>query len=249
MNPDPNDSIDELLILEGKFQDDYKKMNKYILLFKKIRKIINSYPKITGLQINLSREKTAILSILPFSFIISIKFRQYLLYLNVDPSISISLNDLKEYNKLFSEYPFVWGSILVWNDEKLSSILLNATDLHGPLEGVLNSIKTSIQPFREILDVIIDTSNIANSVIKPEREEQTEKKQLNLINEFEKALNGSFDRFKSKRFRGKKQELFNTISDKNLEKIKTLFSDFFMNRISSDDLRKKFNNYLKRLVK
>lgn len=242
-------------MFDNKYSDLEKRIKKSQKKDDELFEIIDFYTRITE-SFKDFKEKIKIIEIKPklrnlkednysfdyINYIITVSYKEYLVFLKNDKPKNISNEDLELFFKIFSQNRAKNGLIIIWNDSELNSIKLIEEDLHAKPEGVIKYIRKERIPLEELINTELISSKKISEIQETPIKKIKEKKKLDLIHEFEIDLMEVYSEFANKKFKALKKEIFDSISKRDLELVKNLFSDFFLNEIDTDILRKKFRN-------
>lgn len=237
-----NEFPEDIIDFEDLFQNDYKNMNKFISFFKKVQEVFDTFKDVRIKELNLSKTIPETSDILPFTYIITINSKEYLLFLINESKKYISKSELLIYKNIFTYNPSQVGIIIVWNDLILSSLKLYRSEIYKQYEEIIEilSYKERLLPLPELLKKeIIRKEELSRTVKTPVKDIQ-ERKALNLSKEFEKVINEVLSKYKSKRFRGVKKDVIMQINEKEISTIIDFFANYLLDNYSRKDIKNKF---------
>ncbi len=227
---------DELINLEGYFLDDYEEMNKFIIFFRKLDDFLRSNEKLKVKEVNPPHDFPESFKILPFSFIILINSREFLLFVINSEENNLTDKELDEYKTIFLENPSQVGIIIVWNNKELSAVKLEREQLYGEHKEILETIEKERQPLKELINGEVETREKFLKVIKTPIKDIKEMKKPKIIEDFNQSLKDKFTYYKTRSFRGEKRDLMQELAIKEIEPIFLLFRKYMKEEIDITDL-------------
>jgi len=225
----PNNFPDDIIDLESAFLEDYNEMNRFIIFFEKVKRILTSNENIKIIELKLTRILPETSKIFPFSYIISRNSIEYLFFLNNEPEPKLTLEELSDYENLFTKNTSQMGIIIVWNDANLSSVKFYRDEIYKKYEEIIEILndKDRLLSLEELLNTEIGFSERFSEVtVPPPTEDFKHIVFLNLEKELIDNINDSFDFFKTRRFKEPKKGIMRTINFEDLKPIYSLFEEF-----------------------
>ncbi len=238
----PEDKIE----FEDLFHNDYETMNKFISFFKKVLEVLDRFKDVRVKELDLSKIILETHKPLPFTYIITMSSKEYLIFLINEPKPSISKEELLDYKNVFTNNPSQVGIIIVWNDSKLSAIKLYRGELYKNYEEIIEILndKDRLLPLEELLNRETRFREKFSEVTVPP---PTEGFKIEIIPNLEKELydniNDSYNHFKTRKFREPKKDIMSTINSEDFEPIYSLFEAFLKEGIEIkeiDEIIKRF---------
>lgn len=246
MERKPNNFPDDIIDLESAFLEDYNEMNRFIIFFEKVNKILTSNKDIKILELKLTRILPETSKILPFSFIISTNSIEYLFFLNNEPEPKLTLEELSDYENLFTNSSSQVGIIIVWNDANLNSVKFYRDEIYKKYEKIIEILndKDRLLSLEELLNRETRyRERISEVTVPPPTEDFKVVIIPNLEKELYDNINDSFNHFKTRRFREPKKDIMSTINIEDFEPIYSLFEEFLKEGIKIkeiDEIIKRF---------
>ena len=200
-----------------------------------------SYLRIKSEFDKLTQEKFSLDYI---NFIVIIGDTEYLLFLKTTKPGTLTERDLKLFFSIFSKDTKKEGIIIVWDDLNLPAIKLGEADLHVDYNVVLEDIKKNIKELKKILEEEIRKTKKISETVKIPEKKFTKEISLDIVNEFKNYLDNSYDS-KKESYRSQKSEILSRIKPETFEMIINLFNDYFLKKISIENLEKNYRKIIK----
>ncbi|MBA7526610.1 hypothetical protein ES705_18776 [subsurface metagenome] len=240
------DFPEDIIEFEDLFHNDYEAMNRFISFFKKVLEVFDTFKDVRVKELDLSKIIPETLKPLPFTYIITISSKEYLIFLINESKPFISKEELLDYKNVFTNNPSQVGIIIVWNDSKLSSIKLYRSEIYKDYEEIIEILydKDRLLSLEELLNREIRfRERFSEVTVPPPTEDSTVVIIPNLEKELYDNINVSFNHFKTRRFREPKKDIMSTINIEDFEPIYSLFEEFLKEGIEIkeiDEIIKRF---------
>ena len=244
LSEDPDKYPEDLMKIESTFSDDYDRMNLFLEFFERIKELLFSRPEISVREIDFLKNKPETTEILPFTYIIEINQKEYLLIFNDNSESTINEEELKDYQSLFTNSKGQDGIIIIWNDDSLSSFKLYKNKIYSDLQEILKDFE--VESFAKLLDEEINFRHRFMDLIEKQIKQIKKSKAPDPTEQFSPELSDTFEYFKSRRFRGEKSVQMNKLTLYELHPFINLFSDFILEKIDMEELNKSFNDIIGR---
>ena len=239
MERKPNNFPDDIIDLESAFLEDYSEMNRFIIFFEKVKRILTSNKDIKILELKLTRILPETSKILPFSFIISTNSIEYLFFLNNEPEPKLTVEELSDYENLFTNNSSQVGIIIVWNDANLRSVKFYRDEIYKKYEKIIEILndKDRLLSLKELLNrETWFRERFLEVTVPPPTEDFKAEIIPNLDKELYDNINDSFNYFKNRRFKEPKKGIMSTINIEDFKPIYSLFEEFMTEGIEIKDI-------------
>jgi len=227
---------DELINLEGYFLDDYEEMNKFIIFFRKLDDFLRSNKNLKVKEVNPPQDFLESFKILPFTFIILINSREFLLFVINSEDNNLTGEELDEYKNVFLENPSQVGIIIVWNDKQLSAVKLEKEQLYKDNEEILKIVEKTRQPLNDLIDGEVELREKFLKVIKAPIKDIKEMEKPKILEDFNQSLKDKFTYYKSRSFRGDKKEVMQELVNEDIKPVYFLFNEYLKEEIDITDI-------------
>ena len=228
---------DDLLKIEGKFVNDYDKMNLFLEFFEKIKEIIFKRPEIRIQEVDFQTNLPETSKMLPFTYSLEINQKQYLLIINDNSRPVITRDELEDYQNIFTISKSQDGIIIVWNDERLSSIKIYKDNIYRPFQDIVEDFENKIEPLETKIVNEIHLRKRFITAIKDQLEEIKIAEVPDPEKSFKNELQNSFDYFQNRRFNEPKRKIMQNLIFDDIASISKLFSEYNSEKIEEKQLR------------
>ncbi len=227
---------DELINLEGYFIDDYEEMNKFIIFFRKLDDFLRSNKNLKVKEVNPPQDFSKSFKILPFTFIILINSREFLLFVINTEENNLTVEELEEYKSIFLENPSQLGIIIVWNDGQLNAVKLEKEQLYKDNDEILKTVQKERQPLNDIIKHEVELRERFFKVIKAPIKDIKEIEKPKILEDFNQSLKDKFMYYKSRSFRGDKKEVMEKLVKEDIKPVYFLFNEYMKEEIDITDI-------------
>ncbi len=234
-----NDFPDDIINFEDLFQNDYEDMNKFMSFFKKVQEVFDSFNDVKIKELNLSKIIPETSDILPFTYIITINSKEYLLFLINESKKYISKAELLNYENLFTYNPSQVGIIIVWNDSIFSSLKLYRSEIYKQYEEIMEilSYKERLLPLEELLNKEIGLrERFLKVIVLPTSDDKKAISIPNLEKELYSNIEDSYNFYRTRKFREPKKSIMGNINFEDFKPIFSLFEKFITQGINIEEM-------------
>ena len=230
---------DDISDIESVFLHNYEEMNKFINFFGKVKNLLLKYKDVHIIEINFSRIIPETSEILPFTYIIMINSKEYLIFLKNESKPSLTKEEHSDYKNLFTNNPSQVGIIIVWNNSDLISLKLYRGEIYNPYEGlmeILNS-KDRLLPLEKLINREIGFRDKFSKVIVPPTSDDIKVISIpNLEKELYSNVKDSYNFYKTRKFKEPKRSIMGNIKFEDFEPIFSLVEKFITQGIEIEEI-------------
>ena len=244
MSEDPEKFPEDLMKIENKFSDDYDRMNLFLEFFERIKELLFSRPEISIREIDFLKKIPKTTEVLPFTYIIEINQKEYLLIFNDNSEPTIIEEELKDYQNLFTNSKGQDGIIIIWNDNSLSSFKLYKNKIYSDLQEILKDFE--VETFAKLLDDEINFRHRFIDLIEKQIKKISKSQAPDPTEQFSSYLTDTFENFISKRFHKDKKKQMLKLNIYDINPFIRLFSNFILEKIDMEEFDKNFNEIISR---
>lgn len=244
LSEDPDKYPEDLMKIESTFSDDYDRMNLFLEFFERIKELLFSRPEISIREIDFFKKIPKTTEILPFTYIIEINQKEYLLIFNDNSEPTINEEELKDYQSLFTNSKGQDGIIIIWNDNSLSSFKLYKNKIYSDLQEILKDFE--VETFAKLLDDEINFRHRFIDLIEKQIKKISKSQAPDPTEQFSSYLTDTFENFKSKRFHKDKKKQVLKLNIYDINPFIRLFSNFILEKIDMEEFDKNFNEIISR---